>query len=408
MEVKLCGYSFWGYLGDIKYDRKGNKASTPDGNAFYSWCIIRELQKRGYNVVQVMPDRDEQGYKIHGDLLFASWGFADRLQAYIGTKKIPWYEVMDMLRDTKFRDKAIIMTKEWIYDTIKRECKDMEFILHEYRMLIPGRNDEQSILDENWQPDYMIQECLIKFCCEYQKRLILFDLDYKLDFGWLLEWNNNLCPISIIELGTKWQDRFSSIIPYVPMQQVYIPFDFDYINVFDVDCDRPYNLVYVGNRYERDWCIDKYIPSDLDKCIIYGNWLESARDSHKRWPNLKFGQRLQTFDMRNVYGSSVATILLAKEEYCQYGFMTARIIESIFYGTVPLFIEEYGEKLIEQYAGDYAKFLTVRSKEDVCRKVNELREMSDGAWVEVIIEYLRDRLKFMDVKNFVDILMEVK
>ena len=29
------GYSYWGFLGDRKYDDNGNLLSTPDGNAFY-------------------------------------------------------------------------------------------------------------------------------------------------------------------------------------------------------------------------------------------------------------------------------------------------------------------------------------------------------------------------------------
>ena len=41
------GYSYWGFLGDKKLDEKFNEVSTPDGNAFYSWSIIREIQKRG-------------------------------------------------------------------------------------------------------------------------------------------------------------------------------------------------------------------------------------------------------------------------------------------------------------------------------------------------------------------------
>ena len=64
MVTKKCGYSYWGFLGDTKMDKDGNLLSTPDGNAFYSWSIIRQLQKDGYVVVQVMPDRDRTGLII--------------------------------------------------------------------------------------------------------------------------------------------------------------------------------------------------------------------------------------------------------------------------------------------------------------------------------------------------------
>lgn len=403
MIMKKCGYSFWGYLGDVKYDKNGDIASTPDGNAFYSWCIIRELQKRGYEVIQIMPDRDAIGYQKNGDALFFSWIESERIQAYIGTKKLT-YDLIDSCRGVNYDH-----VRSYIMGIIETHCKDLDFILHEYRMLIPGRNDEKSMLSISWQPDYLIQECLFEYCCREHKRLILFDLDYKLDLRAYKSLRKLGCNVSVIELGTRWQ-RYAELDNTVIARKVYIPFDFENIGYFELPEKkaRKQNIVYVGNRYERDWCIDEYIPEDMRNCIVYGNWLEGGRDSRERWKNINFGKRLQTFDMSSVYQSSVATILLAKREYCEYGFMTARIIESIFYGTVPLFIEEYGEDIIKEYAGDYAGYLTVSDKEDVKMRISELRTKSDGAWINIIIEYLRDHLKFMDVKNFVDVLLEVK
>ena len=165
------------------------------------------------------------------------------------------------------------------------------------------------------------------------------------------------------------------------------------------------NLVYVGNRYERDWCIDKYIPTELSGVVLYGNWLEGGRDSQERWPNINFGPRLQTKEMPLVYGTSMCTILLAKDEYLKHKFMTARIIESIFYGCVPLFIEEYGEDCIKKYAGEYSQDLTVSSKSDII-EISQYLKYNDEYRVSCI-EYLRDRLKFMDVSNFVNTIYEV-
>lgn len=420
--MKKCGYSFWGYLGDIKFTRDGKQASTPDGNAFYSWCIIRELQKRGYEVTQIMPDRDEKGYELVGDNLFSSWIESERLQAYAGTKKSDWWNIIDKCKkhvlNTQYnlskrdiKNMLMELIKVHILSRMELLYGDMEFILHEYRMLINGRNDLTSIFDVDWQPDYLIQECIFDYCIKSHKKLIIFDLDYKFDYNIYHYLRNSGCSVTIFDLGIKWNmSKYSTPEnAYMSVKQVSIPFDFENINYFrmtQID-ERKNNLIYVGNRYERDWCIDKYIPKVLPDCTIYGNWLEGDRDSEKRWSNLHFARRLQTQDMRNVYSSSVATILLAKEEYCRYSFMTARIIESIFYGTVPLFIEEYGYSVIKKFAGDYADFLTVKNSMDVCKKVETLKNMSGGAWINIIIEYMRDRLKFMDVKHFVDIIEEV-
>ena len=64
------GYSYWGFLGDDKYNSKNELVSTPDGNAFYSWSIIKAFQKLGYEVVSVMPDRDIYGWTKYGEDLF--------------------------------------------------------------------------------------------------------------------------------------------------------------------------------------------------------------------------------------------------------------------------------------------------------------------------------------------------
>ena len=102
--------------------------------------------------------------------------------------------------------------------------------------------------------------------------------------------------------------------------------------------------------------------------------------------------------MYEAYSNSAATILLAKKEYCENRFMTARILEAIFYGCVPLFIEEYGEQTIEQYAGKYAEELTVRNYEDVIRISEKLNK--DSEFRNKVLSYLRTHLSFMDVSGF--------
>ena len=100
------------------------------------------------------------------------------------------------------------------------------------------------------------------------------------------------------------------------------------------------------------------------------------------------------------YNDAVATVLLAKKEYCDMGFMTARIQEAIFYGTVPLFIRQYGQSTIYTYAGKYANLLTVYNKEDVSRAVEDLKRNPELR--QNVILYLRKHLRFMDSKFLVN------
>lgn len=397
------GYSFWGYLGDTKYDLQGNKASTPDGNAFYSWSIINKLQEDGHKVYSIMPDRDYSAFchkTQNGKHLFDSWCTDQRRKAYFNMYNIwdnkfiatdGYNTIMKMVRDNR------------LYGYIASFLDKVDIVLHEWRMPIPGRNIALSDEDYvNYQPDLDIQNCILKYFGEHpKKKLIIFDLDYKLDVNTLIPYGGN--NIYVFELGYKISSKYPNAY------HVEIPFDFRYINEFGIPGEdwipSPYNnLVYVGNRYERDWCIDKYIPTEINGVTVYGNWCESGRDSKKRWPNIKFGDRVQTADMSSIYGNSKATILLAKKEYIENSFMTARILEAIFYGSVPLFIEEYGKETIEKYAGKLAPYLTVKNKADV---IDCIYALEDDSLRIKTIEYLRKHLSFMDVENFVDKIYEV-
>lgn len=381
------GYSYWGFLGDMKFGDDWMLASTPDGNAFYSWSIIHELQKRGHEVYQMMPDRDFNGSMILGnDILFRSWAKDKRKSAY-----------EDMVKMFGTRDIAKLDEFQVFMGWDEECCGSLDLVLHEWRMEIPGRNTEDARGTYGWQPDLFFQDCLINYCILHDIKMVIFDLDYKLSEEKVNELIGRGLKLKVFELGTKWAGKDWA-------KKVYIPFDFKSIYEFKPESFVDDKLVYVGNRYERDWCIDKYIPTDMDGVAVYGNWDEGGRDSKERWPEIDFRHRLQTCEMRDVYSNSASTILLAKRDYCEFGFMTARVIEALFYCSVPLFIEEYGDELIEEFAGGAAKYLTVRSAGDVKMKSSEL--FTNYAMRCTIINNMRERVeKFMDVRFFVDELL---
>ena len=120
------GYSYWGYLGDTKYDKNGNMASTPDGNAIYSWSIIYQLMKDGHQVYQIMPDRDYIGLAKEGSGLFG-WCENQRMRAL--TEMIKLYKVY-----TDWSE----MTKSDLFDIWDNKgLNKCEVILHEWRMFFP-------------------------------------------------------------------------------------------------------------------------------------------------------------------------------------------------------------------------------------------------------------------------------
>lgn len=383
------GYSYWGFLGDRKYDDKGNILSTPDGNAFYSWSIINKFIEDGHQVIGIMPDRDEPGFRFEGINLFSSWCKMFRSNAYMSMNHIEYGDLFDI-------DNRDILSKDAIkalWDSY--HVNEFDVIIHEWRMPIIGRNTAVDKDSENWQPDLFIQDVLVEYCNKNNIKLIIFDLDYKIPKDVVADFVYVTKNMYIFELGTKW-----SSLAYETdgrCRKVYIPFDFRFMNLFKLKSKFTDDIVYIGNRYERDWCIDKYLK-DVPGVKVFGNWLEGQRHSEKEWPTINFGKRLQTSDMHDAYSNSVTTILLAKREYCENGFMTARILEAIFYGCVPLFIEEYGEDVINLYAGCFADELTVRNAEDVIKKTKRFKE--DVSFRNKVIDYLRVYLTFMDVSCF--------
>lgn len=383
------GYSYWGFLADIKMDKDGNELSTPDGNAFYSWAIIQGLQHAGAEVYQIMPDRDRHAFHRQSVRnMFRRFCCLERATAYMKMHK-HMYDGIDDWSD---------VTRDQLYDIWLRNGIDkLDAILHEWRMLIPGRND---VRGKDFQPDYFIQEVLIEFCAEYNIKLILFDLDYKLSIEDIRKMPRLGDNVYVLELGYKWKD-------WPQAYHVEIPFDYNelcagskLLRCSEVKTNYKTDLVYIGNRYERDDYIDKYIPSGTDLDIMfYGNWLlDGYNDCVEKWPHINFGQRLQASEIGNVYEKSVCTILLAKDVYYENGFMTARLLEALYYGCLPLFPVDYGREIIEKYAGTNADLLTVRNSREVAEKVQFFRK--NVSLRNSIIRDLRYGLKFMD-KSFI-------
>lgn len=384
------GYSYWGFIADKKMDKDGNLLSTPDGNAFYSWSIIKGLQDKGATVYQMMPNRDKY-YVEHVGLenAFGMFCTNDRVSAYSNMKKDMYDNVNDWYYITSEE-----LEKIWLDNGVDK----FDVILHEWRMLIHGRNDGYG---DTFQPDYFIQTALIDFCEKYNVPLIIFDLDYKITEDELRELQKRSELIYLFELGYKWST-------FEKCYHVEIPFDYNTLKrgieplrqeSFQTD------LIYIGNRYERDDYIDKYVPDDAF-VSFYGNWLQQGyNDCVDRWPYIRFGHRVQASEIGPLYNSSICTILLAKEEYYQNGFMTARILETLFYGCLPLFPIEYGIDIIEKYAGIQTKLLTVRDKKDVKEKIKYFSRNIE--YRNYVIQYLRNGLAFMDKSCFVDKMLRI-
>lgn len=389
------GYSYWGYLGDYKFDTYGDLASTPDGNAFYSTSIIAELLLRGYDVIQVMPDRDRYGYIKFGDLLFNSWGYSMRSTAYNCMKKNP-VEMGGSAFEHSLTKKFYKDIEEYWYQSGLDEA---DFILHEWRFKIPGRNTSEAFCSDyiDFQPDLRIQEMLIDFCKKNGVQLVIFDLDYKItsaDYDML---NRMEIDFKIIELGHAYENGAID-----NGYHVEIPFSWNVMmsEYNDSTSHKEDDIIYVGNQYERDESFKKYFGNT--RAAIYGKWFKDLGG----YKQCAFFGRIHPAQIPAAYSKALATVLIAKPEYYKNSFMTARLLEAVFYGAVPFFAKEYGKSTIAKYAGDFYSFLTVTDSDDLQRKV-ELLKNDDYSLYRSMLSYLRDHLRFMSANDFTNRLLEI-
>ena len=274
-----------------------------------------------------------------------------------------------------------------------------DFILHEWRFKIPGRNTREAFCGDyiNFQPDLRIQEMLISFCKKNNVKLVIFDLDYKMTSDDYNALKIMEIDFKIIELGHAYENG-----AFDNGYHIEIPFNW-YVMMSEYNDSTSHkedDIIYVGNQYERDGSFKKYFGNT--RAAIYGKWFKDLDDYKK----CAFFGRIHPAQIPAAYSKALATVLIAKPEYYKNSFMTARLLEAVFYGAVPFFAEEYGKSTIAKYAGDFYSFLTVTSSDDLQRKV-ELLKNDDYSLYRSMLSYLRDNLRFMGADIFVDRLLEI-
>ena len=375
MDTKLnIGYSFWGFLSDYKIEN-GKEISTPDGNATYSYSIIYELQKRGHQVFAMMPDRDKESVKMFGKFAFKSFSQNTRWIAY------------NNLKQTHYENNHII---EYLFPKL-------DILLIEWRFPIIGRNiNEDGTFTNILQKDLLYQESILRFYKGTNTKIIILDLDHKLttiDEG---KWY----PDAIFETSEKPINNF------IKRTSVKIPTIIDELLQFKTtNINKDKHLVYIGSRYERDEIIDKYIKNyaleNKNKVHFYGNWRDypnKLKESEERWKGIIFNNRITVKDFWNVYHDACFVPLLGKQSYFDSGFITARIFESVLFGSLPLgFKEHYG---IEKYC-----LKTVDNYTEYKELIQPLLNGSINR--DKLRKQQVEMLESFDVKYFVDKMMEV-
>lgn len=318
------GYSYWGFLGDRKEDEKGNEISAPDGNATYSWSIIHEARKRGWQVYAMQQDRDRPAFMRTGGN-FAAFSERKRIDAYNGLLQTNGVQLPEL----------DILLIEWRFPIRGRNCCQSTW---EGQYCFPQANGVGELWDTAsdgtktlLQPDLIRQHQLLRHYRTKGTKIIFWDLDHKVELHDEEYWK----PEAIFEPSAKPKtlliERTRTDFPFVVEDLLQFP---------TLSANPLRKLVYIGSRYERDEVITEWVKPASDKwpgqVEFWGNWLKTIDQCRKLWPNVSYHDRITAKDFRRVYAEAVAVPLLGKKSFLESGLVTLRPMEALLLGTIPI------------------------------------------------------------------------
>jgi hypothetical protein len=323
------GYSFWGFLGPGITD-------TPDGGRSHRRILLDSIAAAGHDIVLLQRDRDREEAGSSLDL-GPRYAYSEDLPA------------LDLL---------------WL----------------EWRWPIPGRNTPADRDLPGYTPDLKRQVELFAHYTEADRLpTIVWDKDMWLDEDDQLRARSN---VVVAE---------AAMFPRAGARSLLFP-------VGDTALDAAqrsppsafgsgtFDLVYIGNQYDRDAAFDLYFaPAAASlRHRVFGKWSRV-----ENWPHVNFGGRIAFSRVADTYADALATVLLLPGRYATAGQMTQRIFEAALAGCLPLLPAGVrgGERLVPAQ-------LHVASSTDVVRLCRRMRDRSERTFLDTSV---RDCLSRLDL-----------
>jgi hypothetical protein len=266
------GYSFWGFLDPGITD-------TPDGGRSHRATLIDGLTAAGHDIVFLQTNRD---------LDEADCDLAGRYQ---------WDQGLP----------------------------DIDALFLEWRWPIKGRNTIPCGTPGHTCDLHRQEELLAHYTLGKRTRTLLWDKDRRLPAASRLR---SLAQVTICE---------PALAPHPGAVSLLFPVADDALDTADpaalAAMPRPLPLVYVGNQYDRDEAFAGFFApaAARHRHRVAGKWTRTAQ-----WPHVTFTGRIAFTDVRPLYESSLATILLLPDRYARAGQMTQRIFEAVLAGCLPV------------------------------------------------------------------------
>jgi hypothetical protein len=266
------GYSFWGFLGLGITD-------TPDGGRSHRRTLIDGLTGAGHGIVFLQGNRD---------LTEASHDLRDR---YAWEAGLPGIDALFL----------------------------------EWRWPVPGRSTTPCGTPGHTCDLHRQDELVARYTIGQQVPTIVWDKDLQLPASSPLR---SLPNVAVCE---------AAVAPSPGAVSLLFPVAGDRLERADpvalAAMPRPLPLVYIGNQYDRDEAFSAFFAPAAARHghRVAGKWTRTAA-----WPHVNFTGRCAFPEVRELYESALATVLLIPGRYARAGQMTQRLFEAVLAGCLPL------------------------------------------------------------------------
>jgi hypothetical protein len=266
------GYSFWGFLGPGITD-------TPDGGRSHRRTLIDSLTAAGYGIVFLQDNRDltEVGHDLRN--------------RYTWEAGLPGIDTLFL----------------------------------EWRWPVPGRTTTPCGTPGHTCDLHRQDELVARYTIRQQVPTIVWDKDLQLPASSPLR---SLPNVAVCE---------AALAPSPGAVSLLFPVADDDLDRADpvslAAMPRSVPLVYIGNQYDRDEAFSAFFAPAAARHghRVAGKWTRTAD-----WPHVNFTGRCTFPEVRELYESALATVLLLPDRYARAGQVTQRLFEAVLAGCLPL------------------------------------------------------------------------
>ncbi|MCX4785422.1 hypothetical protein OG369_04280 [Streptomyces sp. NBC_01221] len=332
------GYSFWGFLGNGITD-------TPDGGRSHRRPFIDAFLDRGHDIIFLQADRDRLEA---GDDLGGAYTFDDGVP-------------------------------------------DIDVLFLEWRWAITGRNTTVCGTEGHTCDLHRQAQLINQYTVRDQTPTVIWDKDRTLraESVWRRTAHTAVCEAAL-EPTSGARSLLFPVADRLLAQADPVAL-----------AARPRDVVlgYVGNQYERDEPFDRFFAPAAAHVehLVAGKWTNTDR-----WPHVYFLGRIPFEAAADIYGRSLATVLMLPERYATVGQMTQRIFEAVLAGCLPLTPADicHADRFVPRE-------LIVRSDRDVIERLSYVREIAGTQQHADLIAACVDRLGLFGLSKQVDTLEAV-